>query len=733
MSNSGDAARKNRKRRIVEDESDASEDCLDGFIEELMQLSNRRRNRLQHASKNTQEQSRSGRRALLEDDARRHGERNEGSDSPSRNPTDEQLMPEINTHTNPDRYLSPSFPERTSSATQERRRNSVVLSHVLASRNEQIPTAEAEEELVDNEHVEESPRDDDVNSPLDDNNLLANTLEPLQEVHSRQRNQLMNNNQRSGRLSESSRRAGRGNARNQLTGISVSQIGASVDDDDSTSALNSGPENPRQLWKKAIESRLSEDPNFFKSEEAMLQLSTRVKKGVCSYKGIQVTPKNCADVNTVYEDSYMVQDLFVDRSAVSRRASGERGYTESFKQLLSVVGQFIRWAIVRKEICVFDGWKTNALFNAVSKEMLIQTFVEYFRVGGAAGTVNVKTIHLRTVVRSALNRCENNPQKRDGLRMVYFYLQKSGNACKRVGRNKKTMKRVAFGRAEEGSLLMLEDFGTCLKEARSSLDGIMHTFEASAENGSVGRRAVFFSDALVKKWCVNFLALIIFLSGGQRPQVFEQVQCPCDEDMDLWASAPYEPRYISLETINEKRSRTTDLPSLTIPKFSLKYISFHVKTIRPFILTQSGITETNEDCPLLIHSETGHRLDRNQVLSSLRSFACRIDPELKNITTMSLRASYATMMFRAHRAGEVFQHLNEDAFLRELGKIMNTSVEQLKQTYISSDSSDFHETAQEVACFLDGVVDEVENVAFQDVTYDVTRYRREKEVRDVFG
>ena len=44
--------------------------------------------------------------------------------------------------------------------------------------------------------------------------------------------------------------------------------------------------------------------------------------------------------------------------------------------------------------------------------------------------------------------------------------------------------------------------------------------------------------------------------------------------------------------------------------------------------------------------------------------------------------------------------------------MMNTSFEQLKQTYISSDSNDFHRTAQEVASFLSGIADDEEDIVF---------------------
>ena len=111
-------------------------------------------------------------------------------------------------------------------------------------------------------------------------------------------------------------------------------------------------------------------------------------------------------------------------------------------------------------------------------------------------------------------------------------------------------------------------------------------------------------------------------------------------------------------------------------------------------------TEPRGNRPIFIHTENGGYLKSNQITSLLTSFVVQVDPELEGIISLSLRASFATMMFRAHRAGEVFKEMTEEHFLEELGKMMNTSIEELRQTYIHSDSVDFHTTAREVATFL---------------------------------
>ena len=531
--------------------------------------------------------------------------------------------------------------------------------------------------------------------------LLAGEVESLEEIHQRQRGILIQQNRRAERQS------------------------AVVVDPEEEPSLFSMDIHPRVQWMKAVRKVTRKEPEFFRSEEALLRTTSRIKAGKPGYKSFPISPENCVDVDIVYKDSYLTGDLFEGNARVNRSRLMNRNYSESFKQLLSVLGQFVRWAIVRKEIQITNGWKANAVFNALSNELLVQTFIEYFRVRGSASTVNCKTIHLRTVIRSGLNRCGNDMHRRDGLKVVYFYLQKSGNACKKVTRGEGTLKRVARRRAECGKLIMIDDFAGLVTEAKAALNPIICLDEPEATLKN--------NHNLLKKWFINILALIVLLSGGQRPQVFHQLQCPSGEELDIWSSPSFKDQYIELDSIREKRARTTDLPSLVLPRVIVRYLKFHTAVARQIIVDRCEIDERRSDRPLLINSETGDYLDTDQIRNSFRSFATRYDPELEHITVMSLRASFATMMFRAHREKEIFKDLNEDMFLQELGKMMNTSIEQLKQTYISSDTTDFQETANEVARFLSQVGRNDETNDPNEIDNQLQRFRKEKELRRIFA
>ena len=431
----------------------------------------------------------------------------------------------------------------------------------------------------------------------------------------------------------------------------------------------------------------------------------RLKAGVISYKGFPVSPSNCNDVNIIYKDSYLPSDLFSERNLTRNNVNLQldQQYTSSCRQMLSAMGQFVRWGIVKKVISIRGGWQQGAVFNAMQNELLVQTFIEYFRVRGAAGTVNCKTIHLRTAIRSALNHSGGDIKKREELNNVYLYLQKCGNASKRLTRSKSTIRRIVRVREEEGKMLFPEDFEKLISKARKTLNGIMDSAGRSGGSSNCPSPSDMFQNNsdLLRKWCINMIALSMLLAGGQRPQVFTTVQCPTDTQMSLWSSSSFRGSYIELETKDEKRVRTTDLPNIIIPKLLLYYLRFHLKYVRPVIMKTTGVLpEPEQNRPLFIHTETGECLDSDQVTHVLKCFVKHVDPELHGITSLSLRASFATMMFRSHRAGDVFQNLNEERFLEELGKLMNTSVEQLRQTYIQSDSVDFSTTADEVAVYL---------------------------------
>ena len=59
-------------------------------------------------------------------------------------------------------------------------------------------------------------------------------------------------------------------------------------------------------------------------------------------------------------------------------------------------------------------------------------------------------------------------------------------------------------------------------------------------------------------------------------------------------------------------------------------------------------------------------------------------------------------MMMAYNQKKIFRDLEEDEFLAKIAKVMNSSPEQLKNTYIGIDRSEFEQTAKELISVLDG-------------------------------
>jgi hypothetical protein len=72
---------------------------------------------------------------------------------------------------------------------------------------------------------------------------------------------------------------------------------------------------------------------------------------------------------------------------------------------------------------------------------------------------------------------------------------------------------------------------------------------------------------------------------------------------------------------------------------------------------------------------------------------------------MTVRASFATVMFRSYRRGK-FGDQTSEQFLSYLAEVMNTSVEMLRSTYIKTNGTEFDDAARK---FLEAARDEEKN------------------------
>lgn len=114
---------------------------------------------------------------------------------------------------------------------------------------------------------------------------------------------------------------------------------------------------------------------------------------------------------------------------------------------------------------------------------------------------------------------------------------------------------------------------------------------------------------------------------------------------------------------------------------------------------------------LLLNTQNGMCLTTRQIGTVFQQFLTNHDASLKGITTKSIRPSYATMMFRGWLAKKIHRDKNEAQFFQHMAMLMNTSVEQLKSTYVSIDRGDYDKTVRGmVAAFTDMAEEERDHV-----------------------
>jgi hypothetical protein len=140
----------------------------------------------------------------------------------------------------------------------------------------------------------------------------------------------------------------------------------------------------------------------------------------------------------------------------------------------------------------------------------------------------------------------------------------------------------------------------------------------------------------------------------------------------------------------EKTPRAQECPAVQLPRKAGALIRFHVRHVRPYILNLVGKVEAPGTLRLLLlNTRNGMPLSTDEVRSGLSRFLTTQDPELKGITPMVVRSSFASVMFKKYKEGRFPDAGTLEEFLSNLGRIMNTSPEMLMSNYIASDPLDF--------------------------------------------
>ena len=446
----------------------------------------------------------------------------------------------------------------------------------------------------------------------------------------------------------------------------------------------------KQHWEDYLETLST---SFFNSREARLEQTERVTKGKPAYQGVSVTPQNNPDMKCIYEISWK-----------SREDLGQPMGT--FEQFRVVVGQYARFAIASGMFRPSQLCKKGILCDALCSLPAVQAFIRYFEIRSAAGTVMNKAFHLLRLARYATTFfTERNCSVQQGqILNIIEYLKGVARVFKSESRRLASVRKEEEARDGSGLYLQEGDMVMFANKSVDELNDLIHSAKrVFRERGNSGVEEFLLSDKkIINKWNLNFLSSLMFHGGGQRPQVYTLLEAPSSIDLVSMMDEARKNGVFHLRLSFEKRVRYVDLPNVIFPRMLYRPVKFHVNHVLPTLYKKHGVEveDPRRKC-LLLHTETGENLDTRHVTASIRAFLKRFDPDLAKVSSMTLRASYATMMLLKYRRGETMGNLSEEKFIEYLAKLMNTSCEQLRETYISSEGGTFKVCAEMISGIMD--------------------------------
>jgi hypothetical protein len=520
----------------------------------------------------------------------------------------------------------------------------------------------------------------------------------------------------------------------------VEKIGMSEDgeaeggiDEDQEDGSNF-PVSPVSRWERYLR-MLPKD--FLNSAEAMMQApcdstaatSLAEKEGVedeissvldgtrrrCApYAGLALChyPENCPDLLYVYEQVYEIK---------IRRGGRKEGY----QQFRGVVGQLARFAVAVEVAPAEIFAQEGGLFQLATSSKLVRAFIGGFQSNAQASTVYSKATLLGLFCRMAkqhfgkitsvetaavLSRIDETTNLLGGFRRVEKATSRRQTAVRRDQDRRET-----FIRSEDWYLLQRR----IEQDMASVWSGVCRLLDRFGEDA---HSYMDENHSLVRKYSLLLVIYILLTGGGQRPQVYASLQHPPESVLRRWEHEESEieeeeaeatsqgaedrntsreihaGRAVKLYPLQEKTPRGTFCPGIIFSDTARSFFVAYARIIRPAIMR--GVEKVNADAlnrdrTFLVHTETGHALTGENLRNTLRFYLAGIGGlrgDLSRVTVMTLRASYASVMFTSFRRGK-FPGVTAEQFLADLSETMNTSTEMLRTTYIATNGSEFDEAA----------------------------------------
>lgn len=111
------------------------------------------------------------------------------------------------------------------------------------------------------------------------------------------------------------------------------------------------------------------------------------------------------------------------------------------------------------------------------------------------------------------------------------------------------------------------------------------------EKMGVARHFFGENEALIDKWCLNFIGVIVLGCAGQRPEVFLQMQAPTIGQLGTMEIDAVENEYFEIRVVAEKVPRSISMPFPIVPSKLFSIVKFHVSFVRPVILWKAKVSE----------------------------------------------------------------------------------------------------------------------------------------------
>ncbi|KAI0560796.1 hypothetical protein FGB62_100g010 [Gracilaria domingensis] len=276
----------------------------------------------------------------------------------------------------------------------------------------------------------------------------------------------------------------------------------------------------RRGWCDHIRLLETRDPQFFTSAEARLSdINTCAGSGRSVYDGIGASVDNFMGLQNVFKFYYKSRERL---SAVESTA---------FRQRTVTVSQLLPWAVSCSFISKEDCWNEYVLYQCVTSIKLLVPFTSYFRGCCSPGTLRNKTMSLISVCRTGIHRVANDKTAAK-LKVAALFLRSIANASRRNHRILSQSKKSRRANKARITLIPARTSLRCIKNALRRVDLLMRRYHQLAEEkefrANVNEEDI---NRFPTEWTMNFIGLLIMVSGGQRPQVFSHVQVPTEQEL----------------------------------------------------------------------------------------------------------------------------------------------------------------------------------------------------------